>query len=237
MSRSRAWPCTVEASSPAVYGCAGAPSTSRHRAALDDAAGIHDRDAVGDLGSDAEIVRHEDHAHAQLALQPPQQDQHLHLHGRVERRRRLVGEQQARLARQRHRDHRALPQAARQFVRVGVEPALRGRDAHEVEQLQRPGARRQRGRPRYGGARPRRSAVRSCRPDRARSSAPGRSSRQGRRESRATAIPAWPAHPRRRPARCPRSVSGGAAAAASAPATSHFSRTRTRPGCTAPRRG
>jgi hypothetical protein len=49
------------------------PQDAGDGSALDDAAGIHDRDRVGDLGGDAEIVRHENHAHAELALQPAQQ--------------------------------------------------------------------------------------------------------------------------------------------------------------------
>ena len=62
-----------------------------NRPALDDAARIHDRDRIGDFGSNAEIVCDKDHAHAELALQPAQQDQDLNLHGRVECGRRLVG--------------------------------------------------------------------------------------------------------------------------------------------------
>ncbi len=50
---------------------------------------------------------------------------------------RLVGDQEARPARQRHRDHRALPQAARELPRVGVHALARHRDAHVLEQLHR----------------------------------------------------------------------------------------------------
>jgi hypothetical protein len=39
-----------------------------HRAGLDEAAGIHDGEAVGDLDRHADIVRDEDHRHAELAL-------------------------------------------------------------------------------------------------------------------------------------------------------------------------
>jgi hypothetical protein len=38
-------------------------------AGLDDAAGIHYRDARGHLGDDAEVVRDEQDRHAELALQ------------------------------------------------------------------------------------------------------------------------------------------------------------------------
>jgi len=103
-----------------------------NRPALDEAAGIHDRHSVGDLGGDAEIMGDEDHPHAQLALQPAQQDQHLRLHGRIERSRRFVGEQQARVARQRHCDHRTLAQSTGQLVRIGIEPPGGGGDANQL---------------------------------------------------------------------------------------------------------
>ena len=113
---------------------------ARDRSAFDDAAGVHNRNRVGDLGGDAKIVRDEDHPHTQLALQSPQQDQHLNLHRRVERGGRLVGEQQARVAADRHRYHRALAQAARQLVWIGVEPALGRGDAHQLEEFECAGA-------------------------------------------------------------------------------------------------
>ena len=67
--------------------------------------------------------------------------QDLRLHGDVECGGRLIGDQQLRLARDRHRDHRALPHSARERVRIGVDVALRVRNAGEVEQLDRAGAR------------------------------------------------------------------------------------------------
>ena len=47
-----------------------------------------------------------------------QQLQHLGLHGDVERRRRLVGDEQFRLQRQPHGDHGALLHAAGELVRI-----------------------------------------------------------------------------------------------------------------------
>jgi hypothetical protein len=58
----------------------------------------------------------------ELALQLADQEQHLNLHGRVERVGRLVGQQQTRIARQRERDHGALAHAARHLVRIGLQP-------------------------------------------------------------------------------------------------------------------
>ena len=68
-------------------------------------------------------------------LQRAQQVEDLRLHGDVERGRGLVGDEQARVADERHRDHHALAHAARELVRVLAEPALGVGDADEVEQL------------------------------------------------------------------------------------------------------
>ena len=50
----------------------------------------------------------EEHAHPVALAQPRDQLQHLALHGDIERRGRLVGDQQLRLVRDRHGDHHAL---------------------------------------------------------------------------------------------------------------------------------
>ena len=50
----------------------------------------------------------------------------------VERRRRLVGDQHLRIARERHRDHHALAHAAGELMRVLVQPPLGCRDPHEL---------------------------------------------------------------------------------------------------------
>ena len=64
-----------------------------------------------------------------------QQRQDLRLRGHVDRGGRLIGDQQARLARQRHRDHRALPQPAGQLPGIRIDAALGHRDADVAEQL------------------------------------------------------------------------------------------------------
>ena len=66
----------------------------------------------------------------------------LRLHRHVERGRGLVGDEQLRVADQRHRDHRALAHAAGELVRVVVEPLVRVGDADAVEHLDRALARR-----------------------------------------------------------------------------------------------
>jgi hypothetical protein len=76
--------------------------------------------------------------HAHLGLQLVEEGEDLRLHGDVERRRRLVADEELGLARQRHRDHRALALAARELVREAVDATLRFGDAGSPQQLDRP---------------------------------------------------------------------------------------------------
>ena len=62
--------------------------------------------------------------------------QDLRLDDHVERRRRLVGDEQLRPQHERERDHDPLPHAARELVRVLAE--ARRRDPHPAERLERP---------------------------------------------------------------------------------------------------
>ena len=89
---------------------------------------------------DAEIVGDEQDAHAVSRLQPSHQRQDLRLDRHVERGRRLVGDQQRRVARHRERDHHALAHAARELVRVLVQALRGGRDLHQLQHAQRLGA-------------------------------------------------------------------------------------------------
>ena len=72
------------------------------------------------------------------SCRPLHQVEDLRLRRHVERGRRLVGDQQVRVADQRHRDHHALPHAAGELVRVVVDPALGVRDADLPQELERP---------------------------------------------------------------------------------------------------
>ena len=71
-------------------------------------------------------------------LQVAQHVEDLALHDDVERRHRLVGQQQAGFQRQRHGDGGALAHAAGELVRIVGEPAFA--QAHQVEQFGRAGA-------------------------------------------------------------------------------------------------
>ena len=59
--------------------------------------------------------------------------EHLRLHRDVERRGRLVGDQQVRLGDQHHGDHHALAHAARNLVRIELRDALGIVDAHRFQ--------------------------------------------------------------------------------------------------------
>ena len=112
------------------------------RSRFDDGPGIHDVDAIAEAGDHAEVVADPDHRRAALARQALHQVDDLRLDGDVERRRRLVGDQQARIAGERDGDHHALAHAAGELVGVGAEPLAGHRYAHGFEQLDRPPSRR-----------------------------------------------------------------------------------------------
>ena len=123
---------------PARVGMARAREDLRRVAALDHLAVAHDVGAGGEAAHDAEVVGDEHHRHAEARLQVGEKRQDARLDRDVERRRRLVGDEEIGVVRDRHGDHHALALAARELVRVGRQPAFRVGDAHEVEELDRP---------------------------------------------------------------------------------------------------
>ncbi len=118
-----------------MYGCSGRSKSSCGGRLLDDAAAVHHHDAVGGLGDHAEVVGDEQHRHPDLVAQVAEQREYLRLDRHVERGRGLVGDEQLRVARERHRGHHALAHAARHLVRVVLDALLRRRDADEREHL------------------------------------------------------------------------------------------------------
>ena len=103
------------------------------RAGLDDPPEVHHGDAVGDVLDDRQVVGDEDQRHAELALEVADQVQDLGLHEHVERRDRLVGDDQVGPERQRRGDRHPLALAARELVRAasrrGAATARRSRAA------------------------------------------------------------------------------------------------------------
>ena len=108
---------------------------------LGDDAAVHHHHAAHGARHHAEVVADQQQAHAALGHQAGDEVEHLALHRHVERGGRLVGDQQVGPARQRDGDHHALTLAARQLVRIGVEPARGIGHLHPLQQLQRTPAR------------------------------------------------------------------------------------------------
>ena len=80
---------------PACRDGAGRSKTSARRAALDDLAEVHHQHAIAQQPHDVEVVADEQIAHAELALELGQQLQDHDLHRDVERRGRLVEDQES----------------------------------------------------------------------------------------------------------------------------------------------
>ena len=100
----------------ATNGSAGAATSSAARAALEDPAVDDHADLVGERGGVLEVVRDEDRRQRELAEQLVELDPHRRLRVGVERRQRLVEQEDARLERERPRERDALALAARQLA-------------------------------------------------------------------------------------------------------------------------
>jgi hypothetical protein len=114
------------------------PGRAEHLAGgarLDDAAGIHHRDAVAELRHHPEIVGDEQHRHAELPSQAVDEIEDLGLHGDVEGRGGLVRDEKVGLVRERDGDHHALALAAGELVRIALERTGRRRNADEIEEV------------------------------------------------------------------------------------------------------
>src|SRR6478752_2438347 len=105
------------------------------RRLLDDPAAVHHGDLIGVAGDHAEVVGDEDQRHVPFPALLAEQVEDLRLDGHVERRRRLVGEDQRRAAGHSDGDHHPLAHAAGHLVRVLLQPPRRLRDADVGEQL------------------------------------------------------------------------------------------------------
>ena len=107
------------------------------RAGLDDLAGVHHGNPVGQPGHHAEVVADHQKCSSMLLGDAPQQLQDLGLDAHVEGRRGLVGDDHLGFAGERHGDHYPLPHPARELVRIGVQLTLGARDADRCQQLGR----------------------------------------------------------------------------------------------------
>ncbi len=150
---------------PARVGMARRSKNFCRRAGLHHLASVHDDDARGDARDDAEIMRDEHQPHMEFALQLGEQMQDLRLDRHVERGGRLVGDDQIGPAHQRHGDHDALAQAARELVRVLAQALACRRDADALEQMDGTLARLADAARGDGAATPLRAGCRWCRRD------------------------------------------------------------------------
>ena len=121
------------AASARVYGCFGWAKISSAGALLDDPPRVHDREPPAGGHERREVVGDEQRGEPEPLLEVVEQPQDLRLDHHVERGRRLVGDEQLRVAGERERDQHALALAARELVRV-VARAPR-RQADQLEQL------------------------------------------------------------------------------------------------------
>ena len=105
------------------------------RRLLDDLAGIHHGHPLAGLGDHAHGMGDQHDRHAEALLHLVHQLEDLRLDGDVERRGRLVGDQELGLAGERHGDHDALAHAAGELVRIVVHAPLRVGDVDQPQHL------------------------------------------------------------------------------------------------------
>ena len=130
----------IAASSACVYGCRGCSKIDTTSPCSTARPGVHDDDPVADLRDHAEIVRDEDDRGSVRLPEPLQELDDLSLERHVERRGRLVGDEQRGLEHERGRDHDPLPHAAGELVRVVAQAIPNVGDADLLEQLRSPAA-------------------------------------------------------------------------------------------------
>ncbi|MNO99099.1 hypothetical protein D3C76_908640 [compost metagenome] len=106
-------------------------------AVLHGATGVHHQHLVTDARHHAKIVGDHDDGGVELPLELVHQGHDLGLHRHVERRGRLVGDQQLRPAQQCHGDHHPLAHATGELVGVHVHPLARLGDLHRVQHAHR----------------------------------------------------------------------------------------------------
>ena len=112
----------------------------RRRGGLDDPAGIQDGDPVGDRRHRREAVRDEQDREPALDLEPLEQADDARRDRDVQGRRRLIGDEDARFAGERHRDHRPLEHPARKLVWIRPGDPFRVGQAHVGEPGEHPTA-------------------------------------------------------------------------------------------------
>ena len=118
---------------PPCVGVAVRPEQGLGIGRLDDKPLLHHRDPAAELGQHRQIMRDQHQRHVAILDQPAHQIEDACLCRHIQRRRRLVGDQQRRLQRDGLRDHHPLALAAGQFMRIAVQTVSRGGKTDAVE--------------------------------------------------------------------------------------------------------
>ena len=92
-----------------------------------DPSSIKHHDAIAKGGDEIDIVADQDQSHPPPSDEFIDQHQQLRLNRHIERRCRLVGDQQFGFGNEHHGDHHPLAHAARHFMRIKIEDALGSR--------------------------------------------------------------------------------------------------------------
>ena len=123
--------CGTAPISASVYGCSGSRPQRLRRARLHHHAEVHDRDDVGDVPDDREVVRDQQQAQREPSREVDEEVRDLRLRGGVERGERLVEDEHRRIGRERARDRDPLPLAAAELMRVAA-----GRSRGQPDELE-----------------------------------------------------------------------------------------------------
>ena len=108
------------------------------RAVLHDRPAVHHRDVVGEPRDRSDVVTDQQRGDAELRFELGQQPHDFGLDRGVQPSGGLVRDEEGRLGRERHRDHRPLTHAARQPVGMVFEPQARRIDLDPLEPVERP---------------------------------------------------------------------------------------------------
>ena len=122
-------------------GVAHRPEHVSDPSCLDRLARIHHGDGIATLQNEPEIVRDEERGGSGSRGQILDQRDDARFDRHVERRRRLVEDQEPRVGKERHRDDDPLLLAARELMRIGAHDAVRVRQAHGLDDVERAQAR------------------------------------------------------------------------------------------------
>ena len=106
-----------------------------HMAGFSHAPCIHHQHTVGMACHHAQIVRNQNRGGVAALAQFGEQIHHLRLHGNIQRRSGLVGNEHTRVVGQRHGYNHTLAHAAREMVRIIFGALLRVGNAHFVQQI------------------------------------------------------------------------------------------------------